>query len=267
MSLRAVPRVVGAVALAVCFSASAPAAPLVATPGTVIYVPGDSLTAGFGTGIPWPTPIMHSYDNLFLHASPVAAVSARTTAIFNKATLTVGPNGAGANYDPVWVLSGISGNTVADVNARIGVDLATFTNVRNLIVLIEAGTNDYFTAPATLRTNADTLLTTILTAAPAARIGWVNILCNGGSPHLGEQFPDPSKPVIDPLNTQLANAVGAVGGTLLDVRTPQQAYEQANNIPAPGVGEGILTFDGVHPIAPGRTLMSNVVLAAITVAP
>lgn len=231
---------------------------LTLTPGSSVLILGDSITAGYLTGVPWCNEgLTTNYVGRFLHTVSTPSVSARATATFSLAAMTVGPNGAGANYDPVWAPSGVSGNTVADINARAPAVLASFSAVANLVVIVEGGTNDVFDDPAAFRTTVDALIATIKSAHPSAQIGWVNVLCNG------EQFPDPLNATIGAVNNQIALAVAASGGTLIDVRAPQQAYEQANNTPSPGAFAGLLTADGIHPVAPGRALMCAATEAVI----
>lgn len=148
---------------------------------------------------------------------------------------------------------GHSSYRVSDLISVVSEVTATGANV----VIIEAGVNDQAlgTDLTAFGGQCASYLDSIKTGLPAAQLAWVNILCNG------EQYPDPLNASVNAYNAKIATACASYGVQLIDVRPAQQAYEAANNTPPPGASSGILTSDGVHPNATGKTLMSNTALS------
>lgn len=243
------------------------------TPGTTIFVPGDSITAGFGTGVPWNDSMLHTYDGIFVPPAPRPAVVNRTAAVTNRAATATVPSPPGAhydNYDPIWLTIGQSGASASQITANIiAPQAAALAGVWNLVVIIEAGTNDlgnYYNGATTLaqiRIDYDALIATIKAANPRAQIAGLNVMCQNIFSTGGEQYPDPNNSYFVSVNAVIAASIAAAGGILLDIRAAEQAHEQANNTPSPGTVVFDLTFDGTHPVAAGRTLMCGLATAAI----
>ncbi len=152
-----------------------------------------------------------------------------------------------------WINSGVPGDKVADVLARVNADVnAHHPNV----VVIEVGVNDVGggTDPATFRTTYASLIVDIRAANPTVRIALVSVFA------LGEQYPDPLNTTIVNFNWIIQSLAIDYGCVWIDARTPQQAYEAANNTPSPGVVSGVLTIEtpptlGEHPNATGKSVI------------
>jgi hypothetical protein len=67
---------------------------------------------------------------------------------------------------------------------------------------------------------------------------------------------------IDNYNAQIQASALAHSSLYVDIRTPAALAESTLNAPAPGVATGILTGDGIHPLAIGQQLMSTAIRSA-----
>lgn len=230
-------------------------------PGDKIVMFGDSITAGIGFG-PWYAPWVTSVNATYT-AAGTTLVSKPAAGPFvsphRAGAVTTSPNLAPRNYSPTIINKGVGGNKIVDLIARVNADVIAQSPT---VVIIEEGINDVIggTDVTTFGNNAVSLLNTITSGLPGVRLAWVSCLC------YGEVYPDPTwGPPINAINAKIQTAIAGAGGTYIDVRTPQQAYEAANNTPPPGVNMGILTNDSTHPNATGIPLMSTAALAVTTI--
>jgi lysophospholipase L1-like esterase len=214
---------------------------------------GDSISTGSGWWGPYVTQINAAYTR-----AGTAFVNS-TGAVTTGGTVTVSSASAAANYSPTVIGKGVVGNKVSDLQARVAADVIALSPT---VVIIECGVNDLIlaTPTGTLATNAANLLSTIKASLPTVRLAWVGILC------YGENYPDTTwGATVNNYNTVLRTAIEDAGGTYIDVRTPQQTYESIYNVPPPGVIQGILCSDTVHPNATGVQLMSDTAWATTTI--
>ena len=76
-----------------------------------------------------------------------------------------------------------------------------------------------------------------------------------------ELVPYPINATVNSYNAVIISACASAGITYVDERTPQQAFEQANNVPPPGAIQGLMTVDQVHPNATGIPIWGTAALA------
>jgi hypothetical protein len=127
---------------------------------------------------------------------------------------------------------------------------------------IEVGINNQGSNQTVFQSDWHSYLATIVAALPTIQIAAVSIFSRV------ENYPDTvNNTEIDQLDAIIKTEVEGVGGTYVDVRAVQQAWEAANNTPPPGVASGLLTDDGVHPKTSGVAMISTAVLSATTITP
>lgn len=221
-------------------------ATLALQPGDKISAFGDSITAGVGQG-PW-------YNATYLptvNAAYVRAVTVLSTSLASATTkiasASTSPSLAAADYRPTVLNAGVSGDTVAMMLARVNADVISHAPT---VIIIECCVNDAKngTSLGTFATTVSSLISTIQSALPTARIMWIGAFC------FGETYPAAGTDTLVPsYNAVIVAACASSGITYVDVRTPQQAYEAAHNAPPGSVDTGIACFDatppGVHPSA------------------
>lgn len=152
----------------------------------------------------------------------------------------------------------VNGSKIADLVTRVAAVIATAAKV----VIINPVVNDInaSTNQATFAATYANYLALLKAGMPGVKIGCVGCFADG------EKYPDPGDHDGGPtdFNTIIAGVAYNAGAYYLDARTAQQAWEKANNTPAPGVSSGLLTFDGVHPLAAtGVPIMSAAIQAQI----
>jgi hypothetical protein len=85
------------------------------------------------------------------------------------------------------------------------------------------------------------------------------------NPHFAGNAYDTGAGSIDMYNLQIQGSAIAHGATYVDTRGPAAIAESIQNAPAPGVASGVLTGDGIHPLAAGQTVLSNAARAVFVV--
>lgn len=157
---------------------------------------------------------------------------------------------------------GHNGASAADLQTYVATEIA---GSGSNVVVIEVGVNDVvlgFT-PGQFATNLSTLVSMIRSALPSVRLGYVNIFCYGE----GATW-DTSATTIAAFNAAALVVCQTSGVTYFDVRSPELAWQAANNPPPGDVGVGLLTVNnppgpqGVHPSALGISAIYTPVLAA-----
>lgn len=215
-------------------------------PNDKIVMLGDSITAGVGDGT-WYGPWLTSVDATYTRTG-TAFTSSLATATTKLATATVSAHWAPSNFSPTVINKGVVGNTVGQMLARVNADVIANSPT---VVIVEGGINDAVngTDLTTFTSNVVALISAIQVGLPGVRMMWIGCFC------YGEQFPDPQNALINSYNAPIVTACANASVTYMDIRTPQQAYEQANNVPPPGVISGVLCLDGVgNGVHPNDTL-------------
>jgi lysophospholipase L1-like esterase len=175
------------------------------------------------------------------------------------------------------VISGTPGDTAEQIALSVG---PRITDHNPNVVILFVGVNDALVATplATFNAAMDTILAGIAAYNPATPTLIVSIFTAGEQWLAGPVWdnaldPPPSNPGYTPsiaqLNTEQQTAIADSTLThcqFLDLRGPTLAYEAANNLPAPGAHDGILTSDGVHPLIPkGQNFISSLVVATMAI--
>lgn len=166
-----------------------------------------------------------------------ARVSADAAAA-GKAYRNVGPYRTGTLFDVDH--SGIAGNTISQMEARIATDVTPY---RPRVVVIHAGTNDLGTGVPGMQADLESLLVAVRAALPSAYL----VICE-----IPERVSYVST-VNDYNDNAIPAAVAAAGlasGTYAIV--------------SPGVLLADLDVDGVHPLDVGHDKISAAVWAAIS---
>jgi len=160
------------------------------------------------------------------------------------------PGYGAKNYAPTVINAGVFGNTIEQMLARLNTDVIAQNPT---VVIVEGGINDVHngTDLTTFTTTANAIIANTQAALPGVRMMWMGCFC------FGEQYPDPLNATINTYNNIIISACTSGGVAYGDVRTPQQAYEQANNLPSPGAISGLLCLDngpGAYGVHPNNTL-------------
>lgn len=248
--------------------------------GTRTVFCGDSLTA---QGWFWSRESQVGGTNLLVDQLSPPTVRARpgvNVGRVSSATGTIGQVAAVSGGGQINAINqGHGQKQIGDCLANISAWILAHSPQ---VLVLQFGRNDVnpplppFT-PTTLvsfRSSYDAVLDQTLAAFPSCAIVCLSILCDveqwttvNSVPVWNNAFdPPPSDPGYTPsiteFNAQIQQSCVAHGGTYVDLRAPALAYEAANNTPAPGVGQGIITIDGTHPNAIGQSIMSNAVFPA-----
>jgi lysophospholipase L1-like esterase len=251
-------------------------------PGTKIVFVGDSITAD---GWFDATQSDHGGANLLVQQLSQPTVTPRYGTLAPGASAgivahgsTVGSVAPVTGGGQVYAInSGVAGNQIADIEAAIP---ARITNYNPAVVVMLIGINDCRGVPigptplATFRASYDNILATVKSTLPS-----VQILCVGmfvlfelwaSSPppaHFSGNALDSGAGSIDNYNAQISASAVAHGFPYVDIRAPGGLAEAVQNTPEPGVNQGILTVDGIHPGAAGQLVLSTAVRAAFTFSP
>lgn len=216
------------------FASYAEAAPLTIGPNERIVFLGTSITStGAPGGEPWYAPALTAINAHYTIAATILT-NATASATTSKATATCAPIQQAVNTAPTVFNAGVSGNTIAQMTARVTSDVVAHSPT---IVVIEGSVNDVATPIGTYQTNTMALVSALQGGLPGGtKYAWVGVFCDG------ESYPDVTwGSTISAMETANMAAASALGATYIDVRTPQQAYEAINHATPP------LTVDGVHP--------------------
>jgi lysophospholipase L1-like esterase len=127
-----------------------------------------------------------------------------------------------------YVCSGVGGDRVADVLARMAGQIDSKATVMGLAVGINDADDTPPTTSANFLASYTACLNLMLGQVPAARIFCVSICCHG------DAVPDDHAADTDRLNPVIQAAMAAASTPIptanyVDLRTPRNAYEAANN--------------------------------------
>jgi hypothetical protein len=186
--------------------------------GDLLDFIGDSITQGISTS-PWQNPYITSVNAALI--TPITNV--------NK---------------------GVGGNVIAQIDTRWATDV---TAVAPQACICQAGVNDLFakTPLDEFIASWQSISTKWTTSGRAAnKLALMGIFCQN------EFYPDPIAIQVNAYNNAINYVANLNGHAYIDVRTPQQAFEAANNTPPPGnshdpgpLGQTLATPDGKHPSA------------------
>lgn len=232
-------------------------------PSSIVVADGDSITENFlGQGY-YYQPFLNAINATYFKAG-VTVATARSAVATSNASVATGPGLALQDTRPVVTNLGVAGWRITDLLAR----QPSWVGTNYTDIWLEVGVNDLgVTAIGTFRSSYDAYLDAAIAAHPSVHIIASGILC------LSEQVPSPNgyDPLIIQYNAQISASVASHSAnvTYVDVRTPQQAYEIAHNLPAPGTISGVLCADaggnnGVHPNPTGIALWSTTMQGVTT---
>lgn len=230
-------------------------------PGDKASFFGNSITQGVGQGSYYNANFVPAINAAYLKAATVVRTAQAGVMVTSAPGVVVTSPLLGIqDYRPTVLNAGVSGDTVAMMLARVNTDVIAF---HPTIVVIEGVINDVKngTNLATLATTCASLISTLQAGLPGVRLMWIGGFC------FGEKYPAQGTDANVPTyNNVVITACSNAGIPYVDVRTAQQAYEAANNIPSPGADTGILCFDavppGVHPsLALGQPIFGTAMLA------
>lgn len=250
-----------------CAEAMALAQSLPIARNEINFYVGDSITVGtYPYWIPYQSDTStHIVGRAAL--TTAAGIGSTSTKVGIGSTSTAAALG-GTAWTSTYHLSGNPGADVQQIISLEGTWLTAAVAAGTTTYYIEVGVNNAVCCGgsdvAGAQSAALTLISDIHTAAPSAKIAWLNIF-SGAS----EQVPASTDSVVATVNGYISAAVAANSGFsyLLNIHTAQQAYETANNTPNPGVASGILTVDGLHPNNAGMNFMSSTMESQITYTP
>lgn|SRR5678815_1983766 len=244
-------------------------------PGDQVVFVGDSITAAA-----WMSVTGGLVDQINAQI-PVVNMPRVATVAGGAAIATLAPGARAATVAAVStqsvirvVNSGVPGNKAADIAADVA---GRITNYNPNVVVMLIGVNDAVnvTSLASFQTSIHTILSTTRAALPSCKIVVLSILWWSEQWAAGPVWnnfydPPPSNPTYTPsiaeYNAILQSECAAVSGTYIDTRAPALAYEAANNTPAPGAVQGILTQDRIHPTIPlGQVQIGNWCIGSFTV--
>lgn len=150
--------------------------------------------------------------------------------------------------------SGVGGDQIADVYTRMLTQIDPKTTCLGLAVGINDATANTPTAsPAFLASYTAALNLALAAGIPAAKIWCVNIAGHG------DQLPEWCAADVDRINPLIPQAMAAAAtpipsGNLVDLRTPRNAYELANN---PGNVDDCIAFLGINGCGTGPSAHPN----------
>lgn len=226
------------------------------------------------TGTPVPKISVHTGSKILVVGDSLVA-----NAWYDQAQSTVG----GTNLLVQQLLpavvtainSGVGGNQVADIDAAIA---ARITDYNPDVVIIDVGINDCRGVPigptplATFRASYDHIITTVQATLPTVQIACVSLLllfekwASSPAPtHFSGNPLDSGAGSIDVYNGEIQASARVHGCVYIDVRAPAAIAEASQNTPEPGVASGVLTGDGLHPLAAGQLVMSTAARGWFTV--
>lgn len=159
---------------------------------------------------------------------------------------------------PTYLISGVPGNTAADVDARIQVDILNIVP-QPTVVIIAVGINDLGANKPAFSAS----YTSILSKCLASGISPSNIICVNviGST---DAVPGPDGVSIADLNTRIAACALAAGAVLVDIRQAfidwETLYNPTNDIN--GTPPYVIMNGGIHPVFPvGFSFCVNTLIA------
>lgn len=235
--------------------------------GNRIGVIGDSITAGNGVGVAWCSNTGCLFDQINTNwaAGTPATVPGKVNSSTSKQNSTKAKNNSvtPTRKSISTFTTGVSGDTSAQILARI-TDITSLTPAPTHVI-VECITNDFVQglSQVTFHSNCVSIWAAIRAAFPGVKLFHIGIFS------YYESYPDVTYgATIADWNSQLATLCTANTVEYIDVRASQQTYESINNTPPPGVIQGILTVDGVHPNAnPGQINYSTSAYSHFSVQP
>jgi lysophospholipase L1-like esterase len=242
-----------------------------ATPGPVgdawVFV-GDSITA---QGWFWSAQSQLGATGLLVDQLTSAYTSQTGTTVSSAAANAapgvvdvVTPVGKERIYP---INSGVAHNRIADLDADAA---ARVTRYDPKLVVVEVGINDIMggTGTSAFRASYDSFLGKVATESPIAAIVCLSVVLWGeqwtpGPPLAWNNGVASYDTIIPGYNDEIEGSCVAHGGTYVDVYGPMLTAESIQNTPAPGLPQGVLTLDHIHPTAAGQLIMSDAVRLAI----
>jgi lysophospholipase L1-like esterase len=163
--------------------------------------------------------------------------------------------------------SGVPGNRIADLDANATMRV---TRYDPKLVVVEVGINDIRTGVGTsaFRTSYDSFLGKVATGSPLPALVCLSVVAFGeqwtsGPPMAWSNSGESYDAIIPGYNNEIQGSCVAHGGIFVDVYGAMLTAESMQNTPAPGLLQGVLTQDRVHPTAAGQLVMSDAVRLAI----
>jgi lysophospholipase L1-like esterase len=163
--------------------------------------------------------------------------------------------------------SGVAHNQIADLDADATMRV---TRYDPKLVVVQVGINDIGAGIGTraFRTSYDSFLGKVAAGSPRAAIVCLSVVAWGeqwtsGPPIAWNNGVASYDTIIPVYNNEIEGSCVAHGGTYVDVYGPMLTAESMQNTPAPGLVQGVLTQDHVHPTAAGQLVMSNAVRLAV----
>ena len=232
--------------------------------GTPIVFVGDSIT--FEGWFSAEQSTVSGTDLLADQLSPVA-VQPRPGSVSGTVASATGNVGSVASVvggNQIYAInSGVSGNKAADIAANVA---SRITNYNPQAIVLYVGVNDIGGNQAAFGASYASILSQITAWNPAVPVVCLSILSYGEqwqfppllwySGETGTQIPQ--------YNAYIQSAAASAGATYVNLSTAALNYEQVHNAPQIGAFSGILTRDGIHPLAVGQRFISDLVYPLFT---
>lgn len=238
----------------------------------IVFV-GDSITAEgwWGSSTVGGTGLAVDQINAqipIIAAPRFATSTGGATVVSGASPATVLSVSTQAAIDPVN--SGVAGNKIANLAAAVA---SRVTDYNPQIIVVQVGINDVVAATGTgsFRTSYDSFLDQIRTWSSSVPIICLSVTLWGeqwaSGPLRWNNGPSSHDIDLPPYNTEVQASCTSHGGTYIDVYQAFLVAESIQNTPEPGIAEGVLTRDHIHPTAAGQLVMSNALMTQIVVAP